>query len=462
MVRRLGDALAAWTRRWVPDPFIFAILLTALAFLLAVLFGKEGFSLVDTIGAWGGRLKDGEVAPDEQGVWKFLAFSMQMCLILVTGHALAATRLVGGWIQRIASVPKSTAGAAGLTALVAMCGAWVNWGLGLIMGALLAREIGRVARADGRPLHYPLVVAAGYVGLMVWHGGLSGTAPFKMTQMKDVVEVLGDRAQQVGEVPLNETVFSPLNLVVTALVLLVVPLLFIMLAPRKDDPHEAAPALPASELEPESRATPADRMNHSLLLTLFIVAIGAAYLFLFVPRVGVFSIDINIVILFFLLLGLALHGSPVRYVNAIGEAAGGCGGIILQFPFYAGIQAVLAASGIIALVSNWVAENATAQTLPLFTFLSAGLVNLFVPSGGGQWGVQGPVVVETALQLGSPIGANVIALAYGDQWTNMLQPFWALPLLSLAGLRARDIIGYTAAVMLLSAPLFILPLLFFR
>jgi len=297
---------------------------------------------------------------------------------------------------------------------------------------------------------------------MVWHGGLSGTAPFKMTQMKDVVEVLGDRAQQVGEVPLNQTIFLPLNFVVTALVLLVVPLLFVMLAPRHEDPHEAAPLLSAYESEAESRDTPADRMNHSPLIAFFVVAIGAAYLFLLVPKVGVFSIDINIIILFFLLLGLALHGSPVRYVNAIGEAAGGCGGIILQFPFYAGIQAVLAASGIIAMVSNWVAEHATAQTLPMFTFLSAALVNLFVPSGGGQWGVQGPVVVETALQLGSPLGANIMALAYGDQWTNMLQPFWTLPFLSLTGLRARDITGYTAAVMLLSAPLFLVPLLLIR
>lgn len=462
MVRRLGDVLAAWTRRWVPDPFIFAVLLTALAFLLAVLFGKEGFSLVDTVGAWGGRLRDGEVTPDEQGIWKFLAFSMQMCLILVTGHALAATKLVGGWIRRFAAVPKTTAGAAAMTAFVAMVAAWINWGLGLIVGALLAREIGCVARVEGRQLHYPLVVAAGYVGLMVWHGGLSGSAPFKMTQMKDVVEVLGDRAQQVGEVPLNQTVFSPLNVVITFLLLLFVPLLFAMLAPRKDEPHEGAPSFPTSVSTEESRETPADRMNHSLFLTLFIVVVGAAYLLLLVPKLGIFSIDINVVILFFLLLGLTLHGSPLRYVNAVGEAAGGCGGIILQFPFYAGIQSVLAASGLIAAVSNWVAENATAQTLPLFTFLSAAVVNLFVPSGGGQWGVQGPVVVDSALQLGSPLGANIMALAYGDQWTNMLQPFWALPLLSLTGLRARDIIGYTAAVMLLSAPLFVLPLLFLR
>ncbi|MER3413788.1 MAG: hypothetical protein C4341_06035 [Armatimonadota bacterium] len=149
MVRRLGDVLAAWTRRWVPDPFIFVILLTVVACGMAPLFGKAGFSVVDAIGAWGGRLRDGAVTADEQGVWKFLAFSMQMCLILVTGHALAATKLVGGLIRRIASKPKSTAGAAGLTALVAVCGAWINWGLGLIGGALLAREIGRAARAEG-------------------------------------------------------------------------------------------------------------------------------------------------------------------------------------------------------------------------------------------------------------------------------------------------------------------------
>ncbi len=462
MVRRLGAALALFSRKWVPDPFILAILLTALAFLLAIVAGKPDFSLVDTIGAWGGRLVDGQVAPDEKGIWRFLTFSMQMCLILVTGHALASTKPVGRLIERLASVPRTTGSAAALTAAVAMVAAFINWGLGLIVGALLAREIGKAAKRDGRKFHYPLVVAAGYVGLMVWHGGLSGTAPFKMTQMKDVTEVLGDRAQEIGTVGLEQTVFSPLNLAVAALLLLLVPLFFVWLAPKGDDEILEAPMLEHPEEEDTLIRTPSDRLNHSWLLTLFVVAAGFAYLFLLVPKVGFLSIDINIIILFFLLLGMLLHGSPLRYAQAVNEAASGCGGIILQFPFYAGIQAVLSASGLIAATSQWIAEHASQQTLPVFTFLSAALVNLFVPSGGGQWAVQGPIVVDSALQLGAPVGANIMALAYGDEWTNMLQPFWALPLLALTGLKARDIIGYTAAVMLLSLPLYLIPLLLFR
>jgi len=462
MVRRLGAALAGFSRKWVPDPFVLAILLTVLAFGLAVFAGKPGFSLTETIGAWGGRLFDGQVTPEEKGFWRFLTFSMQMCLILVTGHALASTKPVGRLIERLASKPRTTASAAALTAFVAMVAAFVNWGLGLIVGALLAREIGQAARRDGRKLHYPLVVAAGYVGLMVWHGGLSGSAPFKMTQMKDVTEVLGERAQQVGTVGLDQTVLAPLNLAVSALLLLIVPVLFVWLAPKGEEPVEEAPALRIQTEEDTERSTPSDRLNHSVLLTLLIVAAGFGYLFLLVPRIGFLSIDINVIILFFLLLGMLLHGSPLRYAQAINEAAAGCGGIILQFPFYAGIQSVLSASGLIASISEWIAQNANHQTLPIFTFLSAALVNLFVPSGGGQWAVQGPIVVDSALQLGAPLGPQIMAVAYGDEWTNMLQPFWALPLLALTGLKARDIIGYTAAVMFLSLPLYLIPLLIFH
>ena len=452
--------MAAWARKWVPDPFVLAVLLTFLSFVLAV--AVAGFGFVDALGAWGGRILRGEITNDEVGLWKFLAFAMQMCLILVTGHALAATKPVGEGIRRLAAIPRSTGGAAALTSLAAMLTALLNWGLGLIVGALLAREIGLAARREGRKLHYPLVAASGYLGLMIWHGGLSGTAPLKMTQTKDVAEILGaERAAQVGTLGLDQTIFHPMNLAVSGLLLLAVPLLFWRMAPRREEEMMGIEVARLEEAPPERREepTPASRLEDSPLLCWVLCAMGFGYLALYLGRIGLWKADVNAINLLFLFLGLMLHGSVGSYLRAVNEAVRGCGGILLQFPFYAGIQAVLHHSGLIRLASEWVAANSSEATLPLFTFLSAALVNLFIPSGGGQWAVQGPVVVDSARQLGAPLGPSIMALAYGDEWTNMLQPFWALPLLSLTGLKARDIIGYTALAMALTAPCFVLPLL---
>jgi short-chain fatty acids transporter len=457
--------MAELAKRWVPDPFVLALILTIVTLVLALVFGKEGFGFFDSLGAWGGRIIEGEVTPDERGFWKFLAFAMQMCLVLVTGHALATTKPVSKALFKLASIPKSTAQAASLTAFIAILAAFINWGLGLIVGAILAREIGKSAKARSIPLHYPLVAAAGYVGLMVWHGGFSGTAPFMMTQEKDVVAVLGpERAASVQPVGLDQTVLSPLNLIVAALLIVIVPLLFLALAPSKDRTVgiEIADIAEAKNDEVERGSGLIQALERTPLLTIIVCAMGFTYLYFYLSRISLWRIDINAINMFFLFLGLLLHGGPAAYVAAVGDAAKGAAGIILQFPFYAGIQAMLEHSGLIKSVSLWIAEHSSAQTLPLFTFFSAAIVNFFVPSGGGQWGIQGPVVVDSAVQLGAPIGSSIMALAYGDQWTNMLQPFWALPLLSITGLKAKDIIGYTALVMLLSLPIFAAALYFGR
>ncbi len=470
MLERLGHRMALWARQWVPDPFVIALLLTIITIISAILFGKPGFGLFSAIGAWGGRLLNGEITPEEKGFWRFLSFAMQMTIILVTGYALAVTKPVSRLIRRLASLPRSTAQASALTAIVAMVTALVNWGLGLIVGALLAREVGIAFRESGRKLHYPLVAAAGYVGLMVWHGGLSGSAPLKMSQMKDVQEVLGGvtlaegqtLAEKVGPLALSETIFSPLNLIISALLLLLVPLFFWLLAPKSEQEMAGI-----ERFQPQSEIAPPEPKERTLVAFLeqtpYLNWIGAflgiAYLSLYLPKLGFWNIDVNVINLCFLTLGLLLHPSPMSYVRAITEASRGAGGIILQFPFYAGILGVLSASGLLQKISDGIVSISTPTTFPLLTFLSASLVNLFVPSGGGQWGVQGPVVMMGASQLGVDYGSAVMALAYGDEWTNMLQPFWALPLLSLTGVRARDIFGYTIVVMLISLPLYVIPLL---
>jgi len=152
----------------------------------------------------------------------------------------------------------------------------------------------------------------------------------------------------------------------------------------------------------------------------------------------------------FLFLGILLHKTPRRYLHSLNNAVKGSAGIILQFPFYSGIMGMMIASGLAATISGWFVSISSESTLPFFAFLSAGLVNIFVPSGGGQWAVQGPIMIPASIELGTPLAKTAMAVAWGDAWTNMIQPFWALPALGIAGLGARDIMGYCLVALLYS------------
>jgi short-chain fatty acids transporter len=335
--------------------------------------------------------------------------------------------------------------------------ALVNWGLGLIVGALLAREMAVASKRRGLRVHYPLLGAAGYTGLLVWHGGLSGSAPLKITQTKDLAEILG--RTDITPITLADTLFSPMNLAVCGALLVVVPLILMTMAPADDEIVEIAddPApSPAAELASDEPLTPAQRLERSPILVWLVAAVSGFYLVRYLGKIGVASIDLNGINLVFLTLGLVLHGSARAYGEAITNGVRGCAGIILQFPFYAGIMGVMALSGLVGVLAQGVIDVANEATFAPLTMISAGLVNLFVPSGGGQWAIQGPLVVQSAEALGVPLGKAVMAFAYGDAWTNMLQPFWALPLLGITGLKARQIVGYTAALMLLVFPVYLL------
>lgn len=483
MIRRLSEVSAAFARRFVPDPFVLAILLTALTFAasLAAAEGPFGARVARLVGVWGGS--DGLWAPP------LLAFTVQIMLVLVTGHALAATRPVRRAIDLLAERPASTGSAVALTALLACGTGLLNWGLSLIVGALFARQVGASCRRRGVRVHYPLVVAAGYTGLMVWHGGLSGSAPLKVTTARDVSAVVTDPAvvrgvtalvaardpsAEAGSIPLGLTIFSPTNLVVTLLVLVAIPALLAAMAPRDAaEVQEIDDATARAALDEPAEApplTPAEQLDASRLVAFGLVALGAAYFALRfavsrewtsikgVKPLGV--VDLDTINLAFFVIGLALHGSIRSYGRAVGDAVGGAAGILVQFPLYFGMLAMMKESGVVVRASEWLAaaSGGSAGAYASLTFLIAGAVSVVIPSGGGQWAVQGPIVLHGAVELGADPGKAVLALAYGDQWANMLQPFWALPLLGICGVRAGDIMGYTVVLMLLSTPLFLLPL----
>ncbi|MEL7473585.1 MAG: TIGR00366 family protein, partial [Planctomycetota bacterium] len=402
-----------------------------------------------------GELIDAWADPSK-GVWSFLGFSMQMCLILVTGHAVAASRPVAALLHQLASLPRSSWQGVMLVAFVAGALGLLNWGLGLIAGAILARDVGASMRARGLAVHFPLLAAAGYVGLLVWHGGLSGTAPLKVTTPAEIADTFGADAG-FEPLPLTSTLFSPMNLIASGGLLLVAPLVLAMLVPPRELCEPPPPPIAVAADEEPASAKPLlprlleDTPIINWLLALLLVA--WAWRFYFpsdgAPS-GVRTLTPNAVNLTMLLAGLLLHGSPRSYLDAASESARGCTGILLQFPLYAGIRGVMEGSGLTDIMVRWLTIGATADSLPFRSFLSAALVNLFIPSGGGQWGVQGPVLMQAGSALDVPPERLVLSFAYGDQLTNMLQPFWALPLLAITRCKARDIVGYTALLMLVA------------
>lgn len=444
MIKWMGDYFSAWARKYMPDPFIFAILLTFLTYILGIIFTPSGpFKMILH---W------------YEGFWSLLTFAMQMCLILVTGYALATTKIVQSLLRRLASLPKTTSGAAALVSAVAIIAAYINWGLGLIVGAVLSLEVARQGFKNGRMFHYPLLVAAGYMGLATWHQGFSGSAPLLVATKGHFLE------KEIGIIPIKETLFSPINIVLIIAMLVFIPLVLYLMAPKEESEIKTIlDYKPDALREEEKKETErewvfADRLENSMILSMLIGLAGIIYIVYYFKTKG-FDLNLDIVNFIFLIAGIILHKTPVNYVRAISEAARGCAGIILQFPFYAGIMGMMKFSGLVKVIAGWFVAISGPATYPMLTYISACIVNIFVPSGGGQWAVQGPVMVEAAKVLQVSIPQTVMAVAYGDQWTNLFQPFWALPLLGITGLRARDIMGYCMAVMFLGFPIFIILLL---
>lgn len=415
MLARLGEVFSRWAERWVPEPFVLALILTLITFGVGLsLTGSAG----DVLHGWYAGFSSTPL----------LAFALQMCLILVTGQALASSPPVQKLVRALARWPKTTPAAAGLVALIACITGLIQWGLGAVVAAFVVREIASSAAEDGRPMDVPVLGAAAYVGLAVWHGGLSGSAPLKAAESAQFTQGAGEA------IPVSETLFSSLNYVVSGGLLVLLPLMCVALAPRE-----------ASVPEPVPRATFGRAGQKRSILGLVVGAAAVALVAVGWAR-NELAFNLNSVNLFFLALALAAHGSIRSFLDAVSDGARGAGSIIVQFPLYFGILGVMQSSGMIERLSSAMASVASTTTFPLITFLSAGLVNFFVPSGGGQWALQSDVLLTTADALGLDAGRTVMAFSFGDEWTNLLQPFWALPLLAITGLKAKQIAGYTAVL----------------
>lgn len=416
MLQAITKPLVKLVERYLPDPYIFVLLLSLLVFVAATVFEQQ--SPLTVAQQWG------------DGFWGLLSFSMQMLLVLVTGFMLASTPLVSKLLDKLAMLAKSAGQAIVLVTLISLIASWLNWGFGLVVGALFAKALARRVQVD-----YPLLIASAYSGFVIWHGGLSGSVPLTIATSGHFSEA------QIGVIPTSETIFSLFNLVLVAALFVSVPLLNYLMRPKAEDSVYIDPAKLVPELLPDvTTERPADKLENSFVLTALIAIAAAAYLLQYFSTAG--GLNLNVVNFLFLFLAILLHGTPRRLLHSLQQAIQGGAGIILQFPFYAGIMAVMMQSGLAQSLSQWFVSFASAESLAFWTFLSAGLVNIFIPSGGGQWAVQAPVMIPAALELGAEVNRVAMAVAWGDAWTNLIQPFWALPVLAIAGLKAKDVMGY--------------------
>ncbi|WP_082224672.1 short-chain fatty acid transporter [Halolamina rubra] len=461
VIERIGFRMSEIVERWMPSPFVFAILLTYIVFAAGL---ATGSGPVDLLQYW------------YDGFWAFLGFSMQMVLILMTGFVIAYHPRVNDLLQRLARVPATGAQAAAFVGFISMSLAWIHWGFSLIMGAIFAREMGKAAHEEGIDAHYPLLAVGGYMGLgLTWHWGLSASAPLQLTDANNIGEGTGFDFL-TSTVPASETIFHPYAIALTILSIVFATLVLYVLAPSGDrakgiteyvdeeelfdatgggagDEAAAEAAAEAVDEEPTTDGrVPAQRLNNSRVLGGLVALLGVLILATQFAQSGMGAFTLNAVNFGFLFAGLLVYQRPSYYRERFNDAAGAAAGIVLLFPFFAGIQGIMTGSGLAMLLAEALLSVSTAGTYPVVAWVTGAIANLFVPSGGGEWLVVGPSVLQAAQDLGVPYGQATIAYAVGDAHTNLLNPFWALPLLAITGVKAREMFGYAIAMLLALIP----------
>ncbi|MDQ3190258.1 MAG: TIGR00366 family protein [Bacteroidota bacterium] len=448
-----SDKFAESFHKILPSPFAIALILTVITFVLAGIFtdspvGDPNAYIINLSSYW------------YSGVWDsdLMVFAMQMMLILVLGHVLALSKPVDSLINLLVQNCSETAKTAAIVCLLTLIVSFFNWGLGLVFGAIFARKVAENAVKKGYKINYGLIGAAGYSGLMVWHGGLSGSAPIKVAESGHFLQ------HQLGIISQSQTVFSNMNIAVSIALLIMLPSLMYLLG------KYARTSIPDITLKPivqisEQKLIGAEKIDNSRLISLItggIILLWIFYLIFIEPQtISLGVITPNFINMTLLGLAIAFHSNIKSFLFAVDNAISGASGILIQFPLYFGIMGIMKYSGLTVLLSDFFISISTTQTFPVLTLISAGIVNIFVPSGGGQWAIQGPIIAEAALKLNVLPSKAIMALAYGDQLTNMLQPFWALPLLGITGLKAKEILPFTLVLMFIGTIIFISGLILF-
>jgi short-chain fatty acids transporter len=455
VLTRSVNTAASWSARWVPNAFAIACLLTLVTFVLVVTVA--GKNPIAALGYW------------TKGFWELLELTMQLSLIVLTGYIVAVSPAMSRLLEFVAGLAATERAAIALMGLVSMTASWLHWGLGLIAGPIFLQFlVRRHPRID-----YRLAVAAGYLGSScTWHAGLSGSAPLLMATPKNFMEATA------GLIPVSLTTFSGFNLSLTVIVVSVITAALVRLYPRTGDVRttedvlgrHAAVAIDEGGVDPHAHAVErqpgfsfAGFIEHRYALNLVMGVLGiTAFWSLYAE--GGYRVSLNVFNFAFLFLALLLHPSPVSFTRAAAKGAGYLHGIVIQFPFYAGMYGLIRYSGLAEIIGGWFVSVATPRTFPVIVYWYSGILSYFIPSGGSKWAVEAPYVLAAAKTLGVPAPHAILAYAWGDMSTHFLQPFWAIPLLAIARVEFKDIVGYLAVLfvvnfVLVSAAFMLLPYL---
>ncbi len=414
----MKKAVSFFTRlceAFLPDAFVICLILTLVVFLLCL--GLTPHSVPALIDFWGKEF------------WSLNGFAMQMIFVLISGHMLASAPLIKKLLNKMTSSIHNEAQALVIMGLFSSLACWINWGFGLIISGIFALEIGRKLKT----LNFGLLVATAYSGFLVWHGGLSGSIPLKIAGNDEILQ----KVYPGMSIPLSDSLFTSINMTLVIGCSLLLPLLALWMRTGE------AVSVPVVQEVPHEKPTVhslRQKLEHSWIFN--VVFFGIFLIYIIRALTNGDSFDINKVNFIFLFLAILLHGTPMRFLKALQESFGFASDLAIQFPFYAGIMGLMQYSGLSDFLSEQLIHLATAKTMPFLSFLSGGLVNFFIPSGGGQWVVQGPIIMKTALGLNADPVKVAMGLAWGDAWTNLIQPFFALPLLAVAKLKLKDIMGY--------------------
>jgi short-chain fatty acids transporter len=451
LVARAAIRLTSWTEKWIPDAFVFALLATFIVFTAALITTPSTFTQV--VDAWG------------NGFWDLIPFTLQMSLIIITGHVLATSAPVGKAIRAFASWPRTPRGAIALVTCFALATSWFNWGFSLIFSAVLAKEVARRVRG----VDYRALAAASVLGLgSIWAQGLSGSAALQMAtpgalqpQIREIVANAG--MVPGGIIPFRDTIFLWQSVVSVIVEMMVVTLVMWLAAPPPSRARTAADLgidLGEREFAPSPRPqapSPGAWLEYSPILNLIVVAIGAVYLARYFGRAPepLNAITVNIINFMFLIIGVLLHWTPARLMQAVQAATPAVWGVILQFPFYAGIAAIITSTHLSQQLANAFVSVSTPFSYPAVVAIYSAVLGVFVPSGGSKWVIEAPYVMAAAHELKVHLGWVVAAYDLGEALANLVQPFWMLPILGMFGLRARDVMGYTFIVFLALTPVVI-------
>lgn len=448
---RFMDRYLAWFLRWMPDSFVICLALTLIVALLA-------FALTDTP-VWSGDPEAVSLVTAWTGsFWDLLAFTMQMVVLLATGNAVATSPPAKRLLSRVASLPRNRTQIIILGSVVAAGLGFVHWGLGMMGGIVLGKELLAQAKRNGITIHAPILVATLFMSLLPGSAGMSGAAVLYAATpdyLRDLVPASHVEDTPVT-VPLTDTVLR-VDFGLLLLVCLIIGIVFMLLMHPKDEAKmkqvdaDVLAAAEASASVTVQRSTPAQKANASRWIMYVVGGVGLIYSVLTIAAVGASGLDLNNYNFLFLSLGMVLcaNWGPEYYAKLVREGIAGTWGFILQFPFYAGIFGLISVTGLGVVISHAFTAISTATTWPVIAFLYSGLLNIAVPSGGSKFVIEAPYIIPTTLDLDADLGLVMQAYQMGDGVTNLIIPFFALPYLANYKLKFGEVVGFTVPPVLI-------------